>query len=197
MDRRPNKNNKSRARKSGHKKSKREDLKLHIEFQGQAKFQQWLAIAPIPIVTTVTTGVVSISQALETIFIPNFSTRFSAFQEARVIGSRVKVLLFSSTNPGVLNHWYESGVDTTAPTSDNAMNQIVKRFNSADILGTHGLRYTPSDPLELTWQPVSDAGTIAGNYNFYTDAANYGAPIVVTVLGQIQLDLLVQMRGLI
>jgi hypothetical protein len=197
------KNNKSQKvgnRKAGSRMNslKRNPLlRLEVEFPGQAHTQQWLSANPLRLITTVTSGEVSNSFALATSSIPNFTTRFAAFQECRVVGARVRVELFSSTQPGMICHWFESGLDVSAPSATDAINQIVKRFPASDVFSPHGLQYIPSDPLELQWAPLTGTATIAGNYNVYTDNANYGAPIVVTALGIAQLDLLVQLRGLI
>jgi len=182
-------------RTTSHKKQKDPLLKLRLEFPGQAHWQGWLSLAPIKI-TTDGSGVYANTVPLAVDSIPNFFARFAAFQEARVVGARSKLLLFSSTQPGVLTHWFESGDDISTPTYANSRNQLVKRINNSQINGSF-LSYVPHDPEELDWkQMLLASGTVAGNYNIYTDGTNYGSS-TDTTLGTIQLDLHVQLRGLV
>jgi len=181
---------------------RRQDLTLRKEFRGQASMQQWLSAAPITLTAAASTGLVAVSVPVSVSQIPNFTSRFAAFQEARIVGCRAKVLCFSSTHQGILSHWFESGLDLTPPTLANTEDQIVKRFNFSDITKPHVLHYTPSDPLELQWAPLSSTATIAGNYNIFTNSANYGStpsgsvsPTPSSAL--LQVDFLVQLRGLI
>ncbi len=170
-------------------------LMLFKEYPTQPVCEHEVQSASFLLVTTITTGIIASNVPIQASSMANnFASRFLAYAEHRVVGCRAEVILFSSTQTGVLNQWFDED-DSAAPTSGKAANAICRRFNASDVTRTHKMNYVPHDPAQQTWSLTSAASPIIGYHKLYTDASNYGSPIAVTTIGTVQYFLKVQFRG--
>jgi len=198
MNRRVNQKNKKKKignRKAG---SRLPDMTLALkpEFPGQPVCALKVQSGPIPLSTTVTTGLIALNAAINSGLVNAFATRFAAFNEWRIVKAKAHVMCFDSTNPGVISQWYESAQSSTTPNAVAAENAPAQRFNASAVDRTHDLSYVPHDPGEQAWTPVGTAFT-SGNYKIYTDNANYGASIAAKGYLVVNFDLTFQFRGFI
>lgn len=168
-------------------------LRLVPSYRGQCIDQLWVGTNPQPLTTTVTTGAIAISASMDPINdINGWATRFqSLFVEYRVVKVRAVIQLFSTNNAGVLNFWVRTSGG--APTQTEALSQHPMQFAAADVNGRHEIVWVPTDPIDLEYKATSVSSNPA-YVQVYTNNANWGAPIVVTTLGNLQLSFLIQFR---
>lgn len=171
----------------------RPDLELHPVYPGQAVATMKLYSTPALLTTTVTTGVVATSINFDPVTqIPAWDTRIQTlWKEYRVIKVRKCIQLFSATNAGMLMLW--AGTTSGAPTAAEGLNARSLRFNASSVDRLHELSWVPSDPADLAYKLTSASSTPAFA-KVYTDAANFGAPIAVTILGLLTMEYTLQFR---
>jgi hypothetical protein len=189
----------NRGRQAGRRLQKRQPfpdnaLLLRPEYKGQPVASFIISSTPIVLSTTVTTGAIAQNTTLSGAILPNFATRFAAWSDYRIVKIMAKVSSFSSTNPGLINHWF-SEEDAAAPTSAKAQNAQARRFPACDI-SQNVISYTPHDPSQQTWTLVASQPTI-GYYKLYTNNADFGASIVATQYLLLEFESTVQLRGFI
>jgi hypothetical protein len=168
---------------------------LRPEYPGQPTTTLVIQATPQVLSTTVTTGVIANQTTLGAAIIPNFATRFLAFEQFRIVKVKAKVENFAVTNPGLGNSWFDSDAAFT-PNASRTENALAKRFPFSKPSG-HELSYVPHDPSEQGWSLVSNATGNIGNHYLYTDNANYGSSIVATAYALLQFELTVQFRGFV
>jgi len=180
-------------------RSRRTDpaLLLRKEYPGQPVLATSLQGLPVSILTTTSTGLVSIVVGLSPTNISNFAARFLTWQEYRIVKVQVEVNLFSTTQPGLLNTWFESAAAPGAPILSQTQNALAKRFSASDVTHKHRFDYVPHDTAEQSWQATNSGVNPVGYYKLYTDNANYGAPIVASQLGIIEVKYFIQFRGFV
>jgi hypothetical protein len=128
--------------------------------------------------------------------ISSFATRFgSTFVEYRVVRAKVKLRLFSSTNPGVLQFWYDEKSGAT-PTLAEANERAVLTLSAAAIDRSPTLAWTAADPLDLQYNAINVNYTPV-TFKVYTNNANFGSSIVATDYLELQVFYQLQFRGLI
>lgn len=169
-------------------------LILRTEFAGQPACVLKMLSESNLLTTTVTTGVIAASSGINPGGILNFATRFAGFNEYRIIKARLIVRFFSVTNSGVLSIWSASNLDSAAPSSSDAEQAKALRVNFSANTKEINFDYVPHDPLEQSWTQMG-TGFTCGHFKLYTDAANWGAPIAVTTIGNYQWEATVQLRG--
>jgi hypothetical protein len=145
--------------------------------------------------TTVTTGLIATSYAINLGNMPNFATRFGVvFDEARILEARFKFRPCSSTTPGMCNTWVEP-ISNSAPTAAFAASNKVVSFSMGSNDRVKTLIYRPSDFQYMEFVQASTTSTTVGYLNIYTDNANYASPIAVTDAFVLRAEYIVQFRG--
>jgi hypothetical protein len=191
----------NRGRKAGSRLQRRQPklqiqaLQLMPEYKGQPVVTHVVPGTPVKVTTTVTTGAIAQQIILQSSSILNFAARFIGYTEFRIIKATAKVASFSSTNPGLLNHWFTED-DGAAPTATRAQQAQARRFPASDIR-ENVISYRPLDPAQQTWSLVSSGAPVIGYYYLYTNNANYGSSIVATDYALIDMEYTVQFRGFI
>lgn len=142
--------------------------------------------------TTVTTGVIASVSPIRSADIPTFSTRFAGYKEWRIVKTVVKFKNFSSANAGLLVLWFDN--QTYTPTLATSVDTRGLRFNMSDITKNHVLTYVPHDVDEQAWTAMGTDFT-SGYIMFYTNNADYGAPVAITQIGLAEIVHTVQFRG--
>lgn len=168
-------------------------LRLVPSYPGQVIDQLWVGTNPQPLTTTVTTGVVAISASIDPVNdVNDWATRFQTlFVEYRVVKARARIQNFSSSNPGIYKFWVKTSGGS--PTQAEALDQKGNMVPCSDITNVHELIWTPTDPIDLEYKACSVSSNPA-YFRVYTNNANWGAPTVVTTLGTLVIDFLIQFR---
>jgi len=146
--------------------------------------------------TTVTTGIISNSIALDKTQINGFATRFgTTFDEYRIRGVNVKIRPLT-VSTGVTKHMFDEK-SATVPAATDAISRIGKLLgnNSADTSSTTTMRWRARDLLDLEYTAIGTTVTPV-YFKTYTDTANFGAPATVVPLWFLELDFIVEFRGL-
>jgi hypothetical protein len=143
----------------------------------------------------VTTGLIANTTTLSNALISNFATRFALWDEYRVIKVEAIVRLFSTTNPGQLNMWYDipSTAGAAPALADSRKNRAL-RFSASAVMQTRRLVFTPTDPTLQLWNPNS-LGLTIGVFKLFTNNADYGASIVATQYCDVTFKMTIQFRG--
>jgi hypothetical protein len=150
---------------------------------------------PVKLTTTVTSGVIANSNQVNKGNVASFATRFaSTFVEYRMVQARMKVRLFSSTNPGIFQmFWDEKSIG--APTAAEASERATEEISCAATDRTVESLWTCADPLDLQYQVMTTAITPV-TFKTYTDNSTYGASIVATDYAEVSGFIRFQFRGL-
>lgn len=185
-----------RNRNGSARRSRVEDpaIRMRPSYPGQPTLEIWVPGTPEVLSTTVTTGVIAEVTTLSNALLPSFSTRFAAWVDHRITKYRVKVTNFSSTNPGLLNHWFDEE-SSNPPSSSNAISAKAKRFG-ASVVGTKTIEFTVRDPTQLNYSPLATSTTV-GYYKMYTNNADFGSSIVASQYCLKEVEALCQFRGFI
>jgi len=172
------------------------ELTLVKTYPHQVVWETWLPATPIKVTTTVTTGVIATSLLCNTGGIANFAVRFgSTFVEYRMIRVRMQIRFFSSTNPGVIQFWYDEK-QTGAPSLADAQERAVLVCSAASVDRQPLLKWICSDTLDLQY---SDIGALVTPVTFkaYSDNANFGSSVVATDYFELEPEFQYQFRGLV
>jgi hypothetical protein len=168
-------------------------LRIRPSYPGQPTLEIWIPGTPEVLSTTVTTGVIAETTTLSNALIPSFSAKWgTTWTDHRITKFRVKLTNFSSTNPGLLSHWFDEEV-STAPTAALAISAKAKRFG-ASLIGTKTIEFVVRDPSQLNYSLL----TVVTNYGYYklfTNNADFGSSIVATQYCLKEVEALVQFRG--
>jgi len=145
--------------------------------------------------TTVTTGVIASSTAIQTGNITNFSTRFAvAFDECRITKVIFRAYPCSSANPGTVNMWVEPQSNST-PTTNLAQQNNVVAFPAGANDRIPTLVYQPTDFNYNDWIPVSTTNSVIGYFNVYTNNADFASSTTATDYLVVKAEYFVQFRG--
>lgn len=144
--------------------------------------------------TIVTSGLIARTTAIEAGLISNFSTRFQAFDEYRIIKAVFEAYPCSSNNPGQINMWVEP-LNSSTPTSASASTNNVVSFSAGGNNKVTKLIYKPLDFAYLDWTPVATSTGAVGYFNVYSDNANFASSIVATDYLVVRVWLTLQFRG--
>jgi hypothetical protein len=170
-------------------------LILRPSYTGQPTFACKVDADPIVLSTTVTTGLIANTTTLTNALISNFATRFALWDEYRVIKVEAIVRLFSTSNPGQLNMWFD--IPTTAgaaPALADSRKNRAQRFSASAVMQTRRLAFTPTDPTLQLWEPLATGLTI-GVFKLFTNNADYGASTVATQYCEVTFRMTLQFRG--
>ncbi len=131
--------------------------------------------------TTVTSGQISSSTAIQAALMANFGGRFVAFDEYMIEKVMFKVDCCSQNNPGLINMWCEPVASATgAPNSTDAKQNKTVTFPAGDTSKTHVMKYNPNNAVTQAWTPVSNTTAVCGNFKIYTNNADFGSTTVAT-----------------
>lgn len=148
---------------------------------------------PVSYSTTVTTGVIAQTYLLNASSIQSFYSRFgSLYEEYRVVRVKFVVRCYSSTNPGLFNHWIDEK-QSAAPTATEATTKSYNTFNASSP-SPHMLVWTAEDPLDLQYTDIASFVTVA-TYKIYTDNTSFGSSIVATPYVSVTPTFYLQFRG--
>ena len=186
------------TRKSGQHlliKEKQLELSLIRTYPRQVVFETYLPILPRVLATTVTTGVIANSYEVSSAAIQSFSARFaSTFLEYRMTRAQFQIRLFSATNPGVIQFWFDEK-NVAAPVLAGAQERYILSVNASGIDQQHTLKWVNGDPQDLQYNALSTVVTPV-TFKSYTDAANFGSSAVATNYCVIEGRIFFQFRGL-
>lgn len=198
MDRK--RNTKARGKKALRQNpSKTNERRLEIalipSYPKQKCWDVWLPSLPVKSTTIVTSGVIALSYSLSNTNLQSFNTRFaSTFDEYRIVQARMRIRFFSSTNPGVLQVWFDEKV-AAAPSLAQAQERYIASLSCASVDKNYQTTWTSADPLDLQYVQVGVTATPA-YFKMYTDNANFGSSIVATDYFEVEGEFRVQFRGL-
>jgi len=173
----------------------RPELDLRPAYPGQNVYQTKVCANPYKLTTTVTTGVISSTVAIDFSKVDNSAVRFAAFSEYRIIKAVFNIVCCSSTNPGVAIAWIDEKSATT-PTQAMAFAAKGQRFNCSSVDRNHILTWTSNDPLDLQYVALGTAPNLAF-MKVYTNNAVLGSSIVATDYLIVEPTYTVQFRGFV
>jgi hypothetical protein len=188
-----NKNKTTTRKVSSEKKL---EIMLIPTYPKQVCWDVWLSGLPVKETTTVTTGALASTYVVQSGNIQSFATRFgSTFVEYRIVQASLKMRLFSSTNPGVIQVWYDEQSAST-PVLAEAQERYISSISAGAVDTKPSWLWTCADPLDLQYLPIGTAKTVV-TFKFFTNNANFGSSIVATDYIEIESRLRVQFRGLL
>jgi hypothetical protein len=145
--------------------------------------------------TTVTTGLIASSLAIELGNIPSFAARFGAvYDSARIVKVLFEFRPCSSTTSGMAKVWVEP-TSSASPTAAAAANNRTVKFSLGSNDKVAKLLYHPSDYQYLEFIPTSTTTSVVGYLNVYTDNANYASPVAATDAFVLCAKYTIQLRG--
>jgi hypothetical protein len=146
--------------------------------------------------TTVTTGLIASTYGVNSGNVTSFATRFgSTFVEFRIVQAEACLRLFSSTNPGVIQCWYDEK-SASAPTLVEAQERFISSVNASAVDTRPKWLWTAADPLDLQYAAINGGNTPV-TFKFYTNNANFGSSIVATDYFEVEVRMRFQFRGLL
>jgi len=151
---------------------------------------------PVLLSTTVTTGLIASTQAVQKTSISSFATRFATtYDEYRFVGCNYKCRAVGA-NPGIGVVWFDEKSNAN-PTLAESQERIGRRFpfNSGNGKSDFVMRWRANDLVDLQWSAIATTQTPA-YFKVYTDNANYGASITATPYLLIEPEYIVEFRGL-
>jgi len=167
---------------------------LKPAYPGQPTLQIWIPGTPEVLSTTVTSGQIAEVTTLSNALIPSLATKWQSWLEGRIVKYRIKITNFSSTNPGLLNHWFDEESSAT-PTAALAISAKAKRFG-ASVIGTHTIEFVVTDPTQLNYSALGIA-TTHGFYKLFSNNADFGSSVVATQYCLKEVECLTQFRGFV
>jgi hypothetical protein len=182
------------AKKKNNRKNENPLLQLKPSFPGQPVLATKVLSNPQKLTTTVTTGLISSVIALGSANVASFTTRFSGWEEVRIIKAILRLQCCSSTNPGTIIAYVDQD-DNTTPTLALAQSHQGIRFSAADVMQTHTLVFRATDPTKLGWLSVSAGIPSVGYFKLYTDNAALASSIVATDYITASVEYSLQFRG--
>jgi hypothetical protein len=180
----------------GSKSEKKLEITLIRSYPRQIAWDVWLPGIPVKETTTVTTGLINSVYQIVSSNIVSFAVRFGAtFVEYRIVQALAKLRLFSSTNPGVIQSWFDEQT-TTTPALVEAQERYILSTSAASVDTRPQLMWTCADPLDLQYHAIGTAYTPV-SFKFYTNNANFGSSVVATDYFEVEVSMRVQFRGLL
>jgi hypothetical protein len=171
------------------------ELTLIRSYPRQVVMECWLPGIPTKFTTTVTTGLIAGTIAVNSNQVQSFATRFgSTFVEYRVVRARFRVRLFSSTNPGVLQFWIDDQ-STATPTLAEAQERATLIESASATDNYPMLKWVNSDIGDLQYLAIGTPRTSA-TFKVYSNNANFGSSIVATDYLEVEPEFQFQFRGL-
>jgi len=165
-------------------------------YRGQQKTTLVVPGSPFLLTTTVTTGVISALAAVSTGAITSFAARFgSTFDEYRILGANLRITPVAAST-GVSKLWFDEKSNAAASLVDSQERNSLSLANTnAMSKSQHVMRWRARDLLDLEYSPIGTVTTPV-YWKLYTDTANWGAPAAVTPLWLVEVESIIEFRGL-
>jgi hypothetical protein len=187
----------NRGDKSGRRREKDLILTLIRAYPGQIVWESWIPGAPVKLTTVVATGVISLSLAVSPANIDGFAARFSnTFQEYRIVRAKVTIRMFSSTNPGIIQFWWDEN-DVAAPSVTDAVQRFTQSVNASATSMNEVMQWSASDPKDLQYVQTTGTFPVPVSFKAYTNNANFASSIVASDYFEVIPEFQFQFRGLI
>jgi len=192
--------NRQRQKQNKRKVSRRPQQNLlanRPSFALQPLATHWVESFNTKLTTTVTSGqIASVINIDPTTLITNWATRFQTlYEEYRVVGAKMRLLNFSSNNPGtMLMFWDEKSA--TAPTNTTASERATKRVNAGSVDRAHTMTWNARDLLDLQYTPIGTS-VVPVYWKLFTNSANNGSSAVATDYCTVDFKLHIQFRGFV
>ncbi len=166
-------------------------------YQGQQRVRVKLEVTPTVLSTTVTTGVIAASFLPDpTTVVGDWATRFEkTFDEYRLLGIDVKLeSLVAST--GVTRCWWEEKNQVPPDLKESQQQTIVSTLRNTNAARQRvAFQWRAKDLEDLQFIDTAVSFTPVC-FQIYTDATNYGSPIVATPLWLLSAVLHVEFKGI-
>jgi len=132
--------------------------------------------------TTVTTGVIASTTAIQASLNANFAARFgTCFDEYMIQSALFKFDMCSSALPGLLNVWIESNINSgAAPTLTDAKQNKTTTFAAGSNQRTHTIFFNPKNTVTQAWTLCTTTTAPIGYLKVYTNNADFASSIVAT-----------------
>jgi hypothetical protein len=175
-----------KSRKQNRRKPNRETIPAGMKIQGSGTDSVFVKL-PIEIfigklTTTVTTGVIASTTAIQAALNPNFAARFGVvFDEYMILSAIIKFDTCSSTLPGSINAWIESAIgNSAAPTLTDAKQNKTLTFPAGANQRTHKIIFNPRNVNTQAWTLCTTTTAVCGYLKVYTNNADYGSSVAAT-----------------
>jgi len=165
-------------------------------FAGLQRTRLTIPGTPVLLSTTVASGLIASTQAVQKTSISSFATRFATtYDEYRFVGCNFKCRAVGS-NPGVGVVWFDEKSNSTATLIDS-QEKTGRRFpfNSGNGRSDFVMRWSATDLVDLQWSAIATTQTPV-YFKIYTDNTNYGASAVATPYLLVEPEYIVEFRGL-
>lgn len=166
-------------------------------YAGQQRCVLRLEGTPSILPTTVTTGVISSVYTVSSSAITGFATRFgSTFDEYRILKCQFRITAIAAAS-GLSKFWFDEK-SNTAPTLNESFERTSKPMmnTNANMKSQNTtMVWVARDLLDLEYVAIGTATTPA-YLKVYTDAANWGAPIVAANVWIIEPIFTIEFRGI-
>jgi len=174
----------------------RQELSDGNAYRSQQKCVLTVPGTPFLLTTTITTGVISALAAVGTGAITSFAARFgSTFDEYRVLGANLKITPVAAST-GVSKLWFDEKSNAAASLVDSQERNALALANTNAMSKSQAvMKWRARDLLDLQYTPIATATTPV-YWKLYTDTANWGAPVAVTALWLVEVDTIIEFRGL-
>jgi hypothetical protein len=131
--------------------------------------------------TTAATGAIAVNVPITAGLINSFASRFVLFDEYVIESVTMKLNCCSSSNPGIINAWYEPVAGNTGtPTSTDAKDNKTLTFSAGDNNKTHVIGFNPKNSNTQIWSPITTTSQSCGNFKIYTDHNNFSSSTAAT-----------------
>ncbi len=128
--------------------------------------------------TTVSSGVVANSYAIEAARMDNFSTRFQGFDEYRIESVLIRINCCSSAVTGLMNIWVEPNIAASAtPTAGDAKANKTLTFANGANQKTHTIVYNPKNSVTQDWNDINQPNEPIGYLKAFTNNSDFGSPV--------------------
>ncbi len=166
-------------------------------YNAQQRCSLVLETAPVVCSAAVTTGLLQINLGSSPPdLVPDWASRFATtFDEYRVLAARYHLESLGPST-GVTRVWFEEK-NANLPTFEESRQQTIlsNLKNTNAVQQRTSWRWEARDLLDLEFTDVSTSKNPVF-FEVYTDATNYGAPIVATPLWLLHVELLVEFKGI-
>jgi len=133
------------------------------------------------VTTTVTSGVIATTYAVQAGMVNNFAARFGVFDEYLIEKFLLRINTCSSNLSGLMNFWFEPQVGSTGtPAAADAKNNKTLTFAAGENGHTKTLPYNPRNAATQVWTIITTTNASIGNLKCYTNNADFGSAIAVT-----------------
>jgi hypothetical protein len=158
-------------------------------------FRMNLEVSIGKITTTVTTGLIALATAIQAGLVSNFNSRFgTTFDEYLIESFDLYINMCSSSNPGVINFWFETQ-STSSPSAADATNNKTKTISAGSNEKQWRLHFNPRNAVTQAWTPISTTTAPIGYLKTFTNNSTFASSVVATDYAVLTGTLHVAFRG--